>query len=89
MGFTLILSLTQFPLLFHRHGSDVAALRSATTLHLFTALFALKEKKVAVVIGAIYMRIAKRAALMALADDFITDTLTHAVVENKILSDEA
>ena len=49
------------------------------------ATFALDEEKVAHLVGAIYMRVRRNVALMALAYNIFCDPFGAAFIENKIL----
>src|SRR5690349_1849683 len=42
----------------------------------------------AIVVGAIYMTVTGSPALVACADDFFTDPLAHALIEDKIFPQE-
>src|SRR5437868_14225710 len=75
-------------LFFQRQFNYLNTFISTTAFHLFSATFALNEKKMTVVVGAVYVAVAGFIALMTDADDFLGDSLSQPLVKHKILSDK-
>lgn len=60
----------------------------ATGVVLLAASVALDEEEVAKIIGAVGVRVARSAALMASGDDVGADAFAQALVEDEIFADE-
>ena len=68
------------------HLADVYALRRATTLMRFTALFTLDKEQITIYIFTIDMGIGWRSTLVAIADDFVRNSFPKTLIKHKVLA---
>jgi hypothetical protein len=73
---------------FFGQSGNFGAFFGAAALKFFAAVRALNEKQMAGFVFAVLMSVARFAALMAMADNFIGDLLAHPAIENKIFAFE-
>src|SRR6267378_899535 len=88
MAVFFLFSLSHPFLIFLREAHHLHAFGSAATLVFSRAVRALDKQQMAVVIGAVYMKITGAPALVAGTDHLSCNSFSHSCVKNKIFSDE-